>query len=103
MEITDKNYKELIESGNPILLDFSALWCGPCKRLTPIINDLELEYKDKIVIGKVDVDENNDISVEYGIRNIPALLFFKDGKVVDKIIGSTTKDKIIEKLESLLN
>lgn len=102
MEINDKNYKELIESGKAILLDFNALWCMPCKQLSPIINDLETEYKDKIVIGKVDVDENNDITVEYNIRNIPALLFFKDGKLVDKIIGSKPKADIVEKLENLL-
>ena len=102
MKITDKNIEEIIESGKPVLIDLWASWCGPCKTVAPIIEKLSVEYTDKIIIGKMDVDENVETPAKYGVRNIPTLLFFKDGKVVDKIVGSKPKSEIVEKLNNLL-
>lgn len=102
MTITDSNYKELLESGKPMVVDFWAEWCGPCRMIGPIIDELAEEYADRVVIGKVNVDENNDIVGEYGIRNIPAVLFFKDGKMVDKQVGAAQKAAFVEKIEKIL-
>ena len=102
MKITKENYKEIIESGNPVLIDFWANWCGPCKLIGPIIDELSLEYEGKVTVGKVDVDENSELTKELGIRNIPTLLFFKNGVVVDKLVGNNKKSEIIEKINGLL-
>ncbi|SEF67793.1 MULTISPECIES: thioredoxin [Parabacteroides] len=102
LQVTDENFKELIDSGKPMVLDFWAEWCGPCRMVAPIIDELATEYEGRVTIGKMDVDNNNEVVGEYGIRNIPTVLFFKDGNVVDKIVGATTKDKFIAKIESLL-
>lgn len=102
LEITDSNFKEIIESGKPVVIDFWAPWCGPCKMVGPIIEELAEEYEGKVVIGKCDVDENSDITVEFGIRNIPTVIFFKDGKQVDKQVGSVSKPVFEEKVKSLL-
>ncbi len=100
--VTDSNYKELLESGKPVVLDFWAEWCGPCRMIGPIIDELAEQYADQVVIGKVNVDDNNDIVSEFGIRNIPAVFFFKDGKVVDKQIGAAQKSAFEDKIKSLL-
>lgn len=102
LEITDSNFKEYIDSGKPLVLDFWAEWCGPCRMVAPIIDELAKEYDGQVNIGKVDVDNNNDVASEFGIRNIPTILFFKDGKMVDKQVGAVPKAKIEEKVKALL-
>lgn len=102
LEITDSNYKELLSEGKPVVIDFWAPWCGPCKMVGPIIEELATEYEGKVLIGKCDVDDNNDVAAEFGIRNIPTVLFFKNGELVDKQVGSTTKSAFAQKIEALL-
>jgi thioredoxin 1 len=101
VEFTDANFKELVlDSNKPVLVDFWATWCGPCRAIAPVIEELHTELEGKAIIGKVDVDQNSDTSVTYGVRNIPTLLIFKDGKVVDKVVGNQPKSKLIEILEN---
>lgn len=103
IEITDANFQELIlDSDKPAIVDFWAEWCGPCRMLTPIIQDLSTEYEGKAVVGKVDVDSNPGIAGKFGIRNIPTILFFKNGEVVDKQVGVVQKGVLTQKLEGLL-
>jgi len=103
LEITDQNFEELVlKSDKPALVDFWAEWCGPCRMIGPIVEDLSEEYEGKAIIGKVNVDNNSEISAKYGIRNIPTILFFKDGKEVDKQVGVVPKDTLAEKIDSLL-
>ncbi|MBQ8223838.1 MAG: thioredoxin [Bacteroides sp.] len=102
LEITDSNYKELLAEGKPLVIDFWAPWCGPCKMVGPIIEELATEYEGKALIGKCDVDDNDDVASEFGIRNIPTVLFFKDGKLVDKQVGSSSKATYAAKIDALL-
>ncbi len=102
LQLTDGNIKEIINSGKPVVIDFWAEWCGPCRMVGPIIEELANEYEGKVIVGKMDVDENIDTPQEYGIRNIPTILFFKDGKVVDKQIGATQKAVFAAKIEAML-
>lgn len=101
LEITNSNYKEVLAEGKPVVIDFWAPWCGPCKMVGPIIEELAEEYKGQIVVGKCDVDENDEVSAEYGIRNIPTVLFFKNGEIVDKQVGAVSKSVFVEKIEKL--
>ena len=102
-EFTTANFnEEVLKSKTPVLVDFWAEWCGPCRMITPIINELHDTFKNKAVIGKVNVDSESEISSKYGITSIPTLLFFKDGEVVDKHIGSASKSQLEDKLNSLL-
>ena len=100
--ITDSNYQEILAEGKPVVSDFWAPWCGPCKVVGPIIDELATEYDGKVVIGKCDVDESGEVAAEYGIRNIPTVLFFKDGKLVDKQVGSAQKSVYVAKIDALL-
>lgn len=102
MEITTQNYDELIAQGKPVVLDFWATWCGPCKKIAPIVEELAAEYEGKAIIGKVDVEEQDELAAKFGIRNIPTVIFIKDGNVVDKQVGATTKNVLEDKLKALL-
>ncbi len=102
--ITNDNFEsEVINSDKPVLIDFWAIWCGPCKVIHPIVEEIAAEYKGKLKVGKCDVDANQQIALNYGIRSIPTLLIFNDGKVVEQIIGAVPKQHVISKLESVLN
>ncbi len=101
--VNDANFNEIvINSDKPVLVDFWAPWCGPCRMIAPIVDELDVEYEGKAVIAKCDVDSSSDVPVKYGIRNIPTILFFKNGELKDKIVGSTTKANIIAKLNALM-
>ncbi len=102
LEITDRNVNELLAEGKPVVIDFWAPWCGPCKMVAPIIEEMAELYKDQVIIGKCDVDENSDLPATYGIRNIPTILFFKNGEVVDKQVGAVAKSGIEAKIKALL-
>ncbi|WP_291369299.1 MULTISPECIES: thioredoxin [Cyclobacterium] len=100
IEITDTNFDEIIKSEQPVLMDFWAEWCGPCKMIGPIVEELAADYEGKATITKLDVDSNPDIASKFGIRSIPTLLIFKDGQVVDKVIGAVPKSVLADKLEA---
>lgn len=102
VKITNENFESFKNGNLPLVVDFWATWCGPCKAIAPIIGELADEYDGKLVVGKCDVEEADDIAMEFGIRNIPTILFFKNGQVVDKFVGATTKAKLQEKFEALL-
>ena len=102
LQITDANFEELLGTGKPMVLDFWAEWCGPCRMVSPIIDEVAQEYEGRVTIGKINVDENDDVVGRFGIRNIPTVIFFKNGEMVDKIVGATSKDKFKEKVENLL-
>ncbi len=104
LELTDSNFEEtVLKSDKPVMVDFWAVWCGPCRMVGPIVEELSNDYNGKAVVGKVDVDNNQAIAAKYGIRNIPTILFFKNGEVVDKSVGAVPKDKLAEKLNALMN
>ena len=100
--ITSENFETLKNGSQPLVVDVWATWCGPCRMIAPIVEELAKEYDGKIAVGKCDVEENDELAAEYGIRNIPTILFFKEGKLVDKIVGAVSKPKLQEKFESLL-
>ena len=102
IELTDSNFEEYINTDKPVLVDFWAEWCGPCKMIGPVVEELAGEYEGKAIIGKVDVDANPEVSAKFGIRSIPTLLVFKNGEVVDKQIGAVPKTVLSEKLEAQL-
>ena len=103
INVLDSNFKEVVlESKLPVLVDFWATWCGPCRMVAPFVEQLAHEYEGKAVVVKCNVDEAQQIPMQYGIRNIPTLLFFKNGEVVDKMVGAASKNVIEEKLKALL-
>ena len=102
LEITDSNVQEYLDGGKLVVVDFWAPWCGPCKAIAPVIEELANEYEGQVVIGKCDVDENTDLPAQYGIRNIPTILFFKNGEVVDKQVGAATKSVLTDKIKAHL-
>jgi len=103
LELTDSNFEELvIKSDKPAMVDFWAEWCGPCRMIAPFVKEISEEFEGKAVVGKVDVDSNNGVAVKYGIRNIPTVLFFKNGELVDKQVGAAPKKALVEKLQKLL-
>ena len=102
LQVTDANFDELVNSGKPMVLDFWAEWCGPCRMVGPIVDELATEYEGKVIIVKIDVDNNDDVVSQFGIRNIPTILFFKDGVVVDKQVGAAPKATFVAKIDALL-
>ena len=103
VEVNDSNFEEVVfKSDKLVIIDFWAEWCGPCRMVTPIIEEISEEYDGKVLVAKVDVDSNPGISSKLGIRNIPTVMFFKDGEMVDKQVGAVPKSNFVSKLESLL-
>ena len=103
IEFTDSNFDELaLQSDKPVVIDFWAEWCGPCRMVSPIVEELAGDYEGKAVVGKVNVDHNPEISSKYGIRSIPTILFMKDGEVVDKLVGAVAKEVLADKLDAQL-
>ncbi|MBI4428598.1 MAG: thioredoxin [Ignavibacteriales bacterium] len=104
VEVTDTNFQtEVLNSQTPVLVDFWAEWCGPCKMIAPVVEELAREYDGKLKVGKVDVDSNQQVSMQFGVRSIPTLLIFKAGKVVDQVIGAVPKRLLAEKIAKHLN
>tara|TARA_B110000444_G_scaffold45010_1_gene40946 strand:- start:14032 stop:14349 length:318 start_codon:yes stop_codon:yes gene_type:complete len=103
LEITTQNFEEMVlKSDKPVLIDFWAEWCGPCRMVGPIVDDLHDDYQGKAIIGKVNVDEEQEVAAKYGIRNIPTILFFKNGEIVDKSVGVAPKADLAKKIDALI-
>ena len=103
IELTDQNFEEVVlQADKPVIVDFWAEWCGPCRMVGPIVEEIGKEYEEKAVVGKLDVDSNPTITQKFGIRNIPTVLFFKDGEIADKQVGAVPKSNLVNKLEALL-
>lgn len=102
IEITDANFDEIIKTGQPVLVDFWAEWCGPCKMIGPVVEELAGDFEGQAVIGKVNVDDNPAVSARFGIRSIPTLLVFKNGEIVDKQIGAVPKTALADKIKAQL-
>ncbi len=102
LQITDANIEEVLKTDQLVIIDFWAEWCGPCKMVGPIIEQISEEYKERVTVGKLDVDNNDDTTSKYGIRNIPTILFIKNGEVVDKVVGAGPKNMFTDKIEKFL-
>lgn len=102
LAITDANFDQLLAQGKPMVVDFWATWCGPCRKVGPYIEELAETYGNEAIIGKVDVDENDELAMRFGVRNIPTILFIKNGEVVDKQIGAASKAVFEDKLKAIL-
>jgi thioredoxin 1 len=101
IELTDANFKsEVLESAVPVLVDFWAVWCGPCKMVAPVVEEIAAEFDGKLKVGKIDVDQNPETSMQFGIRSIPTIMIFRGGKVVEQIIGAVPKKNLLEKLSA---
>ena len=102
LAITDATFEEVVlKSDKPVVVDFWAAWCGPCRMVGPVIDEISAEYEGKAVVGKVDVDANQEFAAKYGVRNIPTLIFLKDNKIVDKVSGTVSKEVLINKINEL--
>ncbi|MBQ7690409.1 MAG: thioredoxin [Muribaculaceae bacterium] len=102
LTFNDESLKQAIASGKPVVVDFWATWCGPCRMIAPVVEALAADYEGRVLIGKYDVDEGTEMAAEYGVRNIPTLLFFKDGQLVQRHVGSTTRDTLEQIIKTLL-
>ena len=103
LEFTDANFEELVmKSDKPVLVDFWAVWCGPCRMVGPVVEEIANDYEGKAIVGKVDVDNNPEIASKFGIRNIPTILFMKNGEIVDKQVGAAQKSALTEKLDAMM-
>ncbi len=103
VEITDANFEEVVmKSDKPVVVDFWAEWCGPCRMIGPVIEEMHTEYDGKAVIGKVNVDLNPVVSAQFGVRNIPTILFIKNGEIADKVVGAVPKAQLASKLDAIL-
>jgi thioredoxin 1 len=103
VEITDSNFSDVVtNSDKPVVVDFWAAWCGPCRMVGPLIEEMHGEYDGRAVIGKVDVDQNPGVSAQFGVRSIPTILFIKNGQVVDKVVGAVPKATLTQKLDAIL-
>ena len=102
LAINKENFEQLLASGQPVVIDFWAEWCGPCRTMSPIVDELAAEYERRVVIGKCDVEENDEITMKYGVRNIPTIVFLNGGEQVDKQVGACSKDALKAKIEKLL-
>jgi thioredoxin 1 len=101
--LTDANFDDMVlKADRPVLVDFWAEWCGPCRVIGPLVQEIAEDYKEKVIVGKLDVDSNPGVSSKYGIRNIPTVLFFKNGTVADKQVGAVPKGNLVNKVEALL-
>ena len=102
LAITKENYEEVLASQLPVVIDFWAEWCGPCRMIAPVVDELAAEYEGKVLIGKCDVEDNDEIVARYGVRNIPTIVFLKNGELVDKQVGAVSKEVLKAKIENLL-
>ena len=102
LQITDQNFEELIAQGKPMLIEFGASWCGPCRKIGPYIDEIAKTYEGQALVGKVDIEECDDLVEKFGIRNVPTVLYFKNGEVVDKNVGAAAKAVLEDKLIALL-
>lgn len=102
LEINTDNFPELTASELPLVIDFWAEWCGPCKAIAPMMEGFAREYKGRVNIGKCDVEENNDLAVQFKIRNVPTILFIRNGEVVDKVVGAVSREEIVKKVEKIV-
>lgn len=102
LAINKDNFEEILASGKPVVIDFWAEWCGPCRMIAPIVDELAAEYEDRVLIAKCDVEQNDEITMKYGVRNIPTIVFLKDGAQVDKQVGATSKEALKQKIEKLI-
>ncbi len=102
LEVNDQNFDDVVlKSDKPVIVDFWAEWCGPCRMVSPMLDEISEDYKDKAVVAKLDVDSNPETTIRFGIRNIPTVLFFKNGEIADKQVGAVPKNNFVAKLEAL--